>query len=266
MVPLVTFSAVRRSGDRLVSSRVMASAEMRCALAVAERHTLPVPRSEHEPDHVLASREVYDHSAEQYLEAVGSVVSPEFEAAIDVAVLTSFAQELASAPAGPVVDAGCGVGRVTRFLADAGLDISGVDFSTAMIEAARSAHPHLRFDVGSLTRLPSPDHSLAGVVYWYSIIATPPQDLDAVWEELDRTLSSSGRTLVAFQAGQNDLIETPNAYGSATTLELYRHRVDDVVHSLEKAGFDVLVEVRRKAALKYETTPQAMLVAQRRQG
>ena len=171
-----------------------------------------------------------------------------------------------AAPAGPVVDAGCGVGRVTRFLADAGLDISGVDFSTAMIEAARSAHPHLRFDVGSLTRLPSPDHSLAGVVYWYSIIATPPQDLDAVWEELDRTLSSSGRTLVAFQAGQNDLIETPNAYGSATTLELYRHRVDDVVHSLEQAGFDVLVEVRRKAALKYETTPQAMLVAQRRQG
>jgi ubiquinone/menaquinone biosynthesis C-methylase UbiE len=209
---------------------------------------------------------VYDHSADQYLEAVGSTISPEFEAPIDVAVLTAFAQDLASGPAGPVVDAGCGVGRATRFLADAGLDISGIDISSGMIEAARSAHPHLRFDLGSLTRLQSPDRSLAGVVYWYSIIATPPEELYAVWQELDRVLNSGGRTLVAFQAGQNDLIEMPNAYGSAATLKLYRHRVDDVAQSLDQAGFEVLVEVSRKAALAHETTPQAMLVAHRRPG
>ncbi len=222
-----------------------------------------MPRSEDEPDHVLASREVYDHSAGQYLETVGSTVSAEFEAPIDRAVLTAFAQDLAAEPAGPVIDAGCGVGRVTRFLADAGLDISGVDLSLRMVEAARSAHPHLRFDVGSLTRLHSPDRSLAGVVYWYSIIATPPEELHAVWQELDRVLSGSGRILVAFQSGQNDLIETPNAYGSAATLRLYRHRVDDVAQSLEQTGFEVLVDVRRTAALRYETTPQAMLIAHR---
>lgn len=71
-----------------------------------------------------------------------------------------------------------------------------VDISSKMIEAARSAHPELRFDVGSLTRLPSRDRSLSGVVYWYSIIATPPDELDTVWQELDRVLSSSGRILV----------------------------------------------------------------------
>jgi hypothetical protein len=68
-----------------------------------------------EPDHVVASREVYDHSVEQYLEAVGDMVSSEFEAPIDLAVLTAFAQEIASESAGPVVDAGCGPGRITRF-------------------------------------------------------------------------------------------------------------------------------------------------------
>lgn len=222
-------------------------------------------RSEHEPDHVAVSREVYDHSVEQYLTAVGTVVSPEFEAPIDVAVLTAFAQDVASASTGPVVDAGCGPGRVTRFLADAGLDIYGFDISPRMIEAARSAHPHLRFEVGSLTGLRSEDRSLAGVVYWYSIIATPPEELGAVWEELDRVLCNGGRILVAFQAGDNDLVERHNAYGSAATLTLYRHRVDDVVGSLDRAGFEVLVDVRRTAALSHETTPQAMLVAHRRQ-
>lgn len=230
-----------------------------------ECHTCPMCRSEHEPDHVVASRAVYDYSVEQYLKAVGSMVSPEFEAPIDLAVLTAFAQDVASESAGPVVDAGCGPGRVTRFLADAGLDICGIDISSRMIEAARSAHPQLRFDVGSLTRLHSPDRSLAGVVYWYSIIATPFEELDAVWQELDRVLSSSGRILVAFQAGDNDLVERPNAYGSASTLKLYRHRVDDVIQSLDQTGFEVLVDLRRKAALSHETTPQAMLVAHRRQ-
>ena len=211
------------------------------------------------------SREVYDHSVEQYLNAVGSRVTPEVETPIDVAVLTAFARDVASVSAGPVVDAGCGPGRVTRFLADAGLDVRGIDISSRMIEAARSAHPQLRFDVGSLTRLHCPDHSLAGVVYWYSIIATPPEELGAVWHELARVLSNNGRILVAFQAGENDLVEMPNAYGSASTLRLYRHRVDDVVRSLDRSGFEVLVDVRRKAALSHETTPQAMLVACRHQ-
>lgn len=63
--------------------------------ALAERHTLEVRRSV-EPEHVVTSRAVYDHSVEQYLEAVGSEVSPEFEAPIDVAVLATFAKEAAA--------------------------------------------------------------------------------------------------------------------------------------------------------------------------
>jgi SAM-dependent methyltransferase len=220
-------------------------------------------RSEREPDHVVASRQVYDHSVELYLETVGSTVSPDFETTIDLALLTAFARDVMSESAGPVVDAGCGPGRVTRFLADAGLDIGGIDISPRMIEAARSAHPHLRFDVGSLTQLHSPNRSLAGVVYWYSIIATPPGELCGVWQELDRALIGNGRMLAAFQSGENDLVERPNAYGSASTLRLYRHRVDDVAESLERTGFEVLVDVRRQPALSHETTPQAILVARR---
>ncbi len=229
----------------------------------ADGHTWLVRRSD-EPNHVATSRNVYDHSVEQYLEGVGTTVSSRFETPTDLATLTAFAQDVTSDSPGPVVDAGCGPGRVTRFLADAGLDICGLDISARMIEAARSAHPHLRFDVASLTHLPSPDRSLAGVVYWYAIIATPPEALHAVWQELDRVLSSRGRALVAFQTGDNNLVERPDAYGSASTLRLYRHRVDDVVQSLEQAGFEVLVDVRRKAALSHETTPQAILVAHRR--
>lgn len=55
-----------------------------------------------------------------------------FEAAEDMAVLRAFV-ELAGQRSGPVMDAGCGPGRVTRFLADAGLDVVGVDVAEGMM-------------------------------------------------------------------------------------------------------------------------------------
>ncbi len=40
-------------------------------------------------------------------------------------------------PAGPVLVPGCGSGHDVRFLAEAGLDVMGIDFSPAALEAAR---------------------------------------------------------------------------------------------------------------------------------
>lgn len=221
-----------------------------------------------EPEHVVSAREVYDHSAEQYVAAVGTVVSPRFETRLDLAVLDAFSDEIqsgeiSSGASRTVIDIGCGTGRVTSYLAGRGLDIRGVDVSSAMIDAARSAHPELRFDVGSLTALGALDGSVLGAVYWYSIIATPPSGLRAVWAELDRVLTSDGRVLLAFQAGDNDRVERANAYGSSTTLTLLLHRVDDVARSLEASGFDVRADLRRQPELPHETTPQAFLLARR---
>ncbi|WTJ96905.1 class I SAM-dependent methyltransferase [Streptomyces sp. NBC_01537] len=54
---------------------------------------------------------------------------------------------------GPVLDVGCGPGTVTAYLAERGLDVSGVDLSPDMIENARRLYPHCRFSVASATDL-----------------------------------------------------------------------------------------------------------------
>ena len=91
-----------------------------------------------------------------------------------------------------MLDVGCGPGRITRFLADAGVAVQGVDLAPGMVRAARSAHPDLTFDVADLNHLPFDDGSMAGVVYWYSIITTPPERLDGIWAELDGCLTTAG--------------------------------------------------------------------------
>ncbi|MER7646050.1 MULTISPECIES: class I SAM-dependent methyltransferase [Streptomyces] len=42
---------------------------------------------------------------------------------------------------------------MTAYLAERGLDVSGVDLSPRMVENARRLHPHCRFSVASVTDL-----------------------------------------------------------------------------------------------------------------
>lgn len=215
-----------------------------------------------EPAHQSTARAVYDHSADLYVQAVGTSVSPEFEAPLDRALLAGFAEQ-AQALDGPVLDIGCGPGRVARFLADRGLAASGVDISAEMVAAARAAHPHLHFEPAPLDALPVADASLAAAVYWYSIIATPADALGNAWQELDRVLRADGVALVAFQAGEGQAVQRADAYGSGSTLTLYRHDVDHVMGSLESAGFANYAQTVRQPRLGHETNPQAFLIVTR---
>lgn len=212
---------------------------------------------------VASTRAVYDHSVDRYVDAVGTTVSDRFEAPLDQALLAAFAESVAGRGSRRVLDVGCGPGRVAGRLAELGLDTSGVDLSPRMVEAARAAHPRLRFDVGLLTELPVEDGSISGAVYWYSIIATPSSGLCAVWNELDRVLAGDGVALIAFQSGRGESVERPDAHGSGSTLTLYRHSPDDVVASLARAGFSLHADVRRQPVFDHETTPQAFMLVER---
>lgn len=47
---------------------------------------------------------------------------------------------------GMVLDAGCGAGRVTDYLADCGPAVVGLDISSGMVEMARRDHGDLPFN------------------------------------------------------------------------------------------------------------------------
>jgi trans-aconitate methyltransferase len=57
-----------------------------------------------------------------------------------------------------IVDMGCGTGRHTAFLAEAGFSVVGVDVSRDMLEVARARAPEVQFELGDVFswRPPSP--------------------------------------------------------------------------------------------------------------
>lgn len=199
------------------------------------------------------TRRAYDTVAEAYTRLLADDLSG---AAWDRGVLAAFA---AAAPVGPVLDAGCGPGRITAHLAGLGLDVRGLDLSPRMVAIARRTHPGLRFDVGSLTALPEPDGGLAGALAWYSLIHLDRGGRATALAELRRVLVPGGLLLTAFQVGTGHLRRT-SAYGQAVQLDLWRLDPVDLTDQLREAGFE-LVDRRDRPANRRETTPQTALLA-----
>ncbi|MFJ7210673.1 class I SAM-dependent DNA methyltransferase [Amycolatopsis sp. NPDC098790] len=140
----------------------------------------------------------YDAVAVQYAEFVRDIWD---SSVLDRAAWTAFADFVRGR--GPVADLGCGPGHLTAHLSSLGVDAFGVDVSPAMVSLARSAHPSLRFEVGSMAALDVPDASLAGILTWYSVIHTPPAELPGYFAEFTRTLAPGGHVLLGcFEAGE----------------------------------------------------------------
>jgi SAM-dependent methyltransferase len=131
----------------------------------------PVTSSPPDPLDLRTLRHAYDTVAEDY---ASHLPDTRAEAPLDLAMVDAFAEAVTSGDRARVLDAGCGAGRMSRYLAERGCLVEGIDLSSRMIAMARRDHRDVAFTVGSLSDLPYPDDQFAGVMLWYSIIHTPP--------------------------------------------------------------------------------------------
>ncbi len=108
----------------------------------------------------------------------------------------AFWQRLASAATGPVLELGCGTGRVALPLARKGVTVVGIDRSDAMLARARTRvrrarlQNRLQLIRGDIRHLPFPDRSFPLVMAPYGIL----QSL-LVERDLTRTLAAVQRVL-----------------------------------------------------------------------
>lgn len=208
-----------------------------------------------EADYLRTTRTAYDTVAADYATTNSSVLADE---PWDRAMLTVFAELVLAGGNGPVVEVGCGPGRVAGFLHGLGLDVSGLDLSPEMVAVARRMFPHLRFDVGVMAALDLPDGGLGGLVAWYSVIHTPPELLPGVFAEFHRVLAPGGYLELAFQIGEGSR-HIEHAYGHDVSADLYLTPPDRITAQVRAAGFVPQARLVREPAA-HEPNPQAYLL------
>ena len=123
-----------------------------------------------------------------------------------------------------IVDIGCGVGKVTRALAENGAIVHGTDLPD-LIEKAKSITPiaNEQYKVGSAENLPYNDNFADILLYFASFHHVPKDKMDAAMLECYRILKSNG--LVVFL----EPVPKKNSYYELTRL------VEDEAKILSKA-------------------------------
>jgi ubiquinone/menaquinone biosynthesis C-methylase UbiE len=192
-------------------------------------------------------RDAYGRRADEYAALFGSQEAMHER---DRTLVSRWAGDVS----GRMIDAGCGPGQWTDLLRSQGCDIEGVDLVARFVALARSRFPDSSFRVAELDELGVPDRSVAGILSWYSIIHTVPEDVPRVLGEFARCLCDGGRLLLGMFEGPR-VEPFPHAVTTA-----YFWSIEEMSQRLADAGFHVEATESR---VDPGARPHAAIVARR---
>lgn len=135
---------------------------------------------------------------------------------------------------GPLLDAGCGPGHWTAFLAGRGHAAEGIDLVPEFISLATARYPRVPYRVASLAEADLQEGSLRGVLAWYSLIHASPDELPSLLAAVRSALEDGGALLLGFFDGPDG-----EPFPHAVTTAHY-WSVDGMSALLEESGFSVI--------------------------
>jgi 2-polyprenyl-3-methyl-5-hydroxy-6-metoxy-1,4-benzoquinol methylase len=183
-----------------------------------------------------AVRDAYSSKSQQYVDLFGEDWRPH---EVDVA----FIRRHLVGSEGPVLDLGCGPGHWTAYLHRLGVEVTGIDLVPEFIGHARASHPGPEFRLGSMTDVHAPEHSVAGVLSWYSTIHVPPAELGGVLTGFRRFLAPSGTLVLGYFEGDDEVASFDHA-----VVEAYRWPADLLSQRLAETGFVEVERLQRRVA------------------
>lgn len=165
-----------------------------------------------------------------------------------------------------VLDAACGTGRHTVYLAELGHDVTGVDASPSMLEYAAAKRPDLPLVEGTIDALPFPSDSFDAAVCALLFDHLPHID-DAIGE-LARVVRPGGRLLISNIHPTMALLGANAAFrdasGDPNFMRSYHHPVSSYVAAFRAHGLAV-VDCREpcwdadRARAQFAFVPDAVL-------
>jgi SAM-dependent methyltransferase len=140
-----------------------------------------------------------------------------------------------------VLDAACGTGRYSAYLAARGHQVIGVDRSAAMLAKARTKRPQSEFREGDLEALPLADGSVDAAVCALALVHLP--EVGKAVAELARVIRPGGRLIISdvhpFPVLLGWQAQFRTAGGEAGFMRLYPHLPSEYCAAFAAAGLQV---------------------------
>ena len=174
----------------------------------------------------------YDHMAEPYL------ATKDPDDPLVLPALEEMARDLR--PGATVLDLGCGAGvPATRWLAEKGFAVTGVDISEKQLDLARKLVPASTFLKSDMTGLDFDQNAFDAVVAFHSIIHVPRKEQQALLEKIQNWLRPGGLFLATLAMADYEGEEADwEGWGAAMRWSHYDAEANERL--VREAGFDVL--------------------------
>ena len=146
---------------------------------------------------------------------------------------------------GPILEAGCGAGRLLRYFFDRGRDIVGIDYISDAIAKLKEADPALPVEVGDVTAMRFADGAFDYVLAFGLYHNFEPPLVMQALRETARVMRRGGVLCASFRADNlcnriNDwLKERSDPGGSRSEFHKLNLRKDEFCLLLEAVGFVV---------------------------
>jgi SAM-dependent methyltransferase len=169
-----------------------------------------------DPDVVTAyERDTWNRCADDYIDTFGGITGETVPLLIESAGIRSGSQ---------VLEIGSGPGHVADMLMQAGAIVTGVDFSSNMVDVAQSSFPGITFQQADAEELPFEAESFDAVVANFVVhhLARP----ETVFREINRVLKPGGRFVFAVWGAP----EEQSSIGAFFGAVMAHHDMDELPH------------------------------------
>ena len=138
-----------------------------------------------------------------------------------------------------ILDAGCGSGKDVKFFIEEKFDVTGIDFSKAMIEEAKKRVEQGNFQTMDMSELKFDKQSFGGVWCCNSLMHIPKYNVSNVLKGFHDVLKDEGILFVTVTMGEGEkIIHYEKSLNLPKFFSFYKPA--EIKKLLEDAGFKIL--------------------------
>lgn len=149
-----------------------------------------------------------------------------------------------------VLDIGCVVGNLTKYIMDKGFNVEGIDLSKEMLNIAKQKYSDIKFYEMNMKEI-TLRKKYDGIMLAYSLFHLTKKEVIEVLPKYYDLLNSNGKILLILQYGQGErIVNEPLKEGLKIFINYYSQ--DEIIEILKNNRFKILYTDLKKSESEFE--------------